>query len=95
MLNTEMRGTLEQIIDQLLTAIPQKPPTRREDMEKLHIENEHDYTLGFAHGAIMGNFVVVFMVTMKRPLHEEEEQEARSIVFNRTPQIRDAMFKSG
>jgi hypothetical protein len=91
-----MRGTLEQIIDQVLIAIPlRKSSLQMGEAKGLHVKNEEDYLLGFAHGAIMGNFVAVFLGIMKRMPNDEEAKEVQTVAFNRTPQLREAIFKSG
>jgi hypothetical protein len=49
--------------------------------------------LGFAHGAIMGGFITTFSAIHRRPTNYDEDQEARKAALNRTPEIREAIFK--
>jgi|GEM_PF-1020629 hypothetical protein len=94
MLQPQIRGTLDTIIDQMLTVIPREMSYLRDGGAKvLHVKNLEDYLLGFVHGAIMGSFNVVFSGIMKRQPNDEEQEEAQNIVFQRTSQLREAIFK--
>lgn len=50
--------------------------------------------LGHAHGFILGSFSTTFLAENKRPTNEEEYQQARDIVYNRTDEIMKAIFKA-
>ena len=94
MLQPQIRGTIDTIIDQMLTVIPREMSYLRDGGAKvLHVKNLEDYLLGFVHGAIMGSFNVVFSGIMKRQPNDEEQEEAQNIVFQRTSQLREAIFK--
>jgi hypothetical protein len=94
MLAPQIRGTLDTIIDPMLNVIPREMSYLRDGgANVLHVKNLEDYLLGFV--AIMGSFNVVFSGIMKRQPNNEEQEEARNIVFRRTSQLRDAIFKSG
>jgi hypothetical protein len=94
MLQPQIRGTLDTIIDQMLTVIPREMSYLRDGGAKvLHVKSLEDYLLGFVHGAIMGSFNVVFSGIMKRQPNDEEQEEAQNIVFQRTSQLREAIFK--
>jgi hypothetical protein len=96
MLAPQIRGTLDTIIDPMLNVIPREMSYLRDGgANVLHVKNLEDNLLGFVHGAIMGSFNVVFSGIMKRQPNNEEQEEARNIVFRRTSQLRDAIFKSG
>jgi hypothetical protein len=51
--------------------------------------------LSFAHGAIRARFHSGFIMLRGRPPNDEEAIEAKSVTYNRTPELRNAGFKSG
>jgi hypothetical protein len=67
---------------------------KQEEEQKLKVKNNDDYLLGYAHGAIMGSFATTFLAENKRPTNEEEDQQARDIVYNRTDQIMRAISRA-
>lgn len=94
MLDTHMRGVLDKIIDQVIISIPLRLSSfRKGEAKELRVSNEEDYMLGFAHGAIMGGFITTFSAIHRRPTNYDEDQEARKAALNRTPEIREAIFK--
>jgi hypothetical protein len=96
MLDTHMRGILDKIIDQVINSIPLRLYSlRRREGKELQVRNEDDYMLGFAHGAIMGGFITTFSAIHRRPTNYEEDQEARRLALNRSPEIREAILKAG
>jgi hypothetical protein len=96
MLDTQMRGILDKIIDQVIISIPLRLYSlRKREAKELQVRNEEDYMLGFAHGAIMGGFITTFSAIHRRPTNYEEDQEARRVALNRTPEIREAILKPG
>ena len=96
MLDSEMRGALETIADAVINAIPNLASSmKQEEAEMLNVKNNDDYLLGYAHGEIMGSFSTTFLAENKRPTNEEEHQQARDIVYNRTDEIMKAIFKAG
>lgn len=95
MLNPEMRGALETIADAVINAIPNLASNmKQEEAKKLKVKNNDDYMLGHAHGFILGSFSTTFLAENKRPTNEEEYQQARDIVYNRTDEIMKAIFKA-
>jgi hypothetical protein len=95
MLDSEMRGALETIADAVINAIPNLASSmKQEEAEMLKVKNNVDYLLGYAHGEIMGSFSTSFLAANKRPTNEEEYQQAREIVYNRTDEIMKAIFKA-
>ena len=95
MLDSEMRGSLETIADAVINAIPNLVSNmRQEKAKKLKIKNNNDYLLGYAHGEIMGSFSTTFLAENKRPINEEEDQQAHEIVYSRTDEIMKAIFKA-
>jgi hypothetical protein len=96
MLDTQMRGILDKIIDQVIFSIPLRLYSlRKGEAKELQVRNEEDYMLGFAHGAIMGGFITTFSAIHRRPTNYEEDQEARRLALNRSPEIREAILKPG
>jgi hypothetical protein len=95
MLNPEMRGALETISDAVVNAIPNLAfNMKQEEAKKLKVKNNDDYILGHTHGFILGSFSTTFLAENKRPTNEEEYQQARDIVYNRTDEIMKAIFKA-
>jgi hypothetical protein len=95
MLNPEMRGALETIADAVVNAIPNLAfNMKQEEAKKLKVKNNDDYILGHTHGFILGSFSTTFLAENKRPTNEEEYQQARDIVYNRTDEIMKAIFKA-
>lgn len=97
MLDYDVRGALDQVIDQLADGLPTTMSWLRGGVHKtnLHIENEKDYALGYAHGAIKASFLYTFMTLKKRQPNAEETAEADTIIYKRTAELRDSIFKSG
>jgi hypothetical protein len=95
MLDSEMRGALETTADAVINAVPNLASNmKQEEAKKLKVKNNDDYLLGYAHGEIMGSFSTTFLAANKRPTNEEEYQQAREIVYNRTDEIMRAIFKA-
>jgi hypothetical protein len=95
MLDSEMRGALETISDAVINAIPNLASNmKQEEAKKLKVKNNDSYMLGYAHGSILGSFSTTFLAENKRPTNEEEYQQAREIVYNRTDEIMKAIFKA-
>jgi hypothetical protein len=96
MLDTHMRVILDKIIDQVIISIPLRLSSlRKGEAIELQVRNEEDYMLGFVNGAIMGSFITTFSAIHRRPTNYEEDLEARKAALNRTPEIREAIFKHG
>ena len=95
MLDSEMRGVLETTADAVINAIPNLASSMtQEEAKKFNVKNNDDYLLGYGHGEIMGSFATAFLAANKRPTNEEEYQQAREIVYNRTDEIIKAIFKA-
>ena len=94
MLSPEMRGALETVADAVINAIPNLASNmKQEEAKKLKVKNNDDAMLGHAHGFILGSFSTTFQRN-KRPTNEEEYQQARDIVYNRTDEIMKVIFKA-
>jgi hypothetical protein len=95
MLDTQMRGILDKIIDQVIISILLRLYSlRKGEAKELQVRNEEDYILGFAHGAITGGFITTFSAMHIRPTNYED-QEARRLALNRSPEIREAILNPG
>jgi hypothetical protein len=91
-----MKGILDNTIDELKVTIPLRLASlRMGEAQELHIKSQEDYLLGFAHGVIIGHFMTVFKVKMSRELNDEEAIEVRTVMSNRSSELREAIFKMG
>jgi hypothetical protein len=57
----------------------------------LHIDNEKDYALGYAHGVIKASFLSTFFMQNNRHPEAEETIEADTIIYKRTAELRDSI----
>jgi hypothetical protein len=62
---------------------------------QLHIENRNDYVLELSIGKIQAMFTSFFASVERRQLNEEEFAEVNRVIFNRTADIRKAIFDTG
>jgi hypothetical protein len=53
------------------------------------------YAIGLAHGMILTGFISDFKTHNKREPNQEEMIEVSKVLFNRTEELREAIFKSG
>jgi hypothetical protein len=97
MLDINIRGSLDLIIDQMVGYLPTTVTFLREGERKasLHIDSEKDYTLGYAHGAIKASFLAIFISLKSRPPNPDETKEVDTIIYNRTDELRNAIFRGG
>ena len=107
MLDNNIRGSLDQIIDQMVGSLPTTLSWLREGGLKatLHIDNEKDYALGYVHGVIIASFLstffschsfyVLFLSTFfmqnKRQPEAEETIEVDTIIYKRTAELMDSI----
>jgi hypothetical protein len=74
MLDNNIRGSLDQMIDQVVSTLPTTLLWLREGKRKtdLHIDNEKDFALGFAYGAIKATLdATLLMLKSRLPKLEE------------------------
>jgi hypothetical protein len=97
MLDNNIRGSLDQMIDQMVSTLPTTLLWLREGKRKadLHINNEKDFALGFAYVEIKATLNANFHMLKSRPPKLEETREADMIIYNRIDELRDAIFRSG
>ena len=93
MLDSNIRGSLDRIIDQMVSSLPITLSWLREAGLKatLHIDNEKDYALGYAHGVIKASFLSTFFMRNKRQPEAEGTIEADTIIYKRTAELRDSI----
>ena len=93
MLDNNIRGSLDQIIDQMVGSLPTTLSWLREGGLKatLHIDNEKDYALGYVHGVIKASFLSTFFMQNKRQPEAEETIEADTIIYKRTAELMDSI----
>ena len=87
------RGALENLIDTGIGTVPKL--VRGIQLNMLMVKEPPDYLVGFVHGMILGNLMMVFKGIKDRDMTEEEISEALKIMFRRTGEIREAIFKAG
>lgn len=93
LLNNTSRGTLEQIIDTCITAIPTwMPDYRKEEVKKIWMyDKSEDFVLGLAVGMIYAYFEGAFLTVYHRQIDPQERAEVMSVIALRMPQIREAL----
>jgi hypothetical protein len=96
MLDDNLRGILEKIIDQYVNSLSRSSPTLHARREAgLDVKSELDYSLGYAHGSIVASFNSSFIMIHGRPPDALETQEIDMVVYRRTGKIKNALSKSG
>lgn len=96
-LNPTFRGFMEQMIDNSLPGLTHLAKTLLDPERKasLRINNERDFALGVALGIIQQTLLIGFYNTYQRAINDQELSEIGSIISNRLPHIRKAMFIAG
>ena len=96
-LDDRTRGILENQIDRTIANIPELAKiSQREDFRKdFQIKEESDFMVGMVWGYIMRAFQDMFILDHSRQPNDVEALDAMSIVFKRTKEIREAIFKCG
>jgi hypothetical protein len=89
-----MKGSLNRLIDRTTVSFHTVMSSLRIDKAYFHIQNEPDYALGLAHGMILTGFMSEFKDHNKREPNQEEMIEMSKVLFNRTKELREAIFKS-
>lgn len=96
-LDHEIRGRTEDTIDLTIEQIPYLIGIFRteEFKKKYHIQNETDLTLGMVWGYLFRGFQDMFTVSYQRQPNQDEISEAVGLIFKRTDEIKEAIFKCG
>ena len=95
MLDDIMRRDLDQLIDRTTISFHTVMSSIRVDKVDFHIQNESDYAIGLAHGLISASFISDFNARFHREPNTEEMIEVGKVLFKRTADLREAMFKGG
>ncbi|NOJ26495.1 MAG: hypothetical protein DA330_00585 [Nitrososphaera sp.] len=96
-LTIETRGALERIIEQFVSGIPENIKLwRNENVRKEYkIRDVDEFVYGHTVGSITTAFAsMIFAVEHRTPTLQEME-EAKTVIFERIPKIREAMHKAG
>ena len=96
-LDEKTRGRLEQIIDNSIQSTPNivKLLFNQQVRKRWSIENQNDFSLGFALGTIQNEFWTQFYNEYGRKPYQEELLEISDIIFKRVPEICNAIFNAG
>lgn len=96
-LDVKTRGTLENEIDKAIKKIPDLAKlTQREDFRKdFQIREESDFMVGIIWGYVLRSFQDFFVLDYNRSPNQIETLDAMSIVFKRTKEMKEAIFKCG
>jgi hypothetical protein len=94
MLDDKMREVIDQLIDRTTISFHVLISSIRVDKAEFHIQSESDYAIGLAHGMILTDFLSDFKTHNNREPNQEEMIEASKILFDRTTELREAIFKS-
>ena len=95
MLDDKTREALEQLIGTVISSLPLILSSLRAGKEDFHIQNESDYILGLVHGMVISGFLSSFFVLNMRGPNQGEMTEVSKVLFNRTAELREAIFKGG
>lgn len=96
-LDVRTRWTLEQIIDGIVRGIPSfaKLLFDPQVKEQMHVQNQNDFSLGFALGMIQNEFWTHFYKVYGRLAYQDEILEVSDIIYRRSADIRNAIFNAG
>ena len=96
-LDSEDRAYLEKTIDSTIRQVPTMMKlVRMEEYQKLvNVKEPADLALGFATGIIFGGFVEYFVTRHQRESNPDEISEVNEVIFRRTREIKEAIFKCG
>jgi hypothetical protein len=94
MLDDKMKGVLDQLIVRTTISFHTLMSSIRVDKAEFYIQSESDYATGLAHGMILTSFISDFKTHNRREPNQEEMTEASKILFDRTTELKEAIFKS-
>jgi len=96
-LDVKTRGTLENEIDKAIKKIPDLAKlTQKEDFRKnFQVREESDFMVGIIWGYVLRSFQDFFVLDYNRLPNQIETLDAMSIVFKRTKEMKEAIFKCG
>ena len=96
-LTDNTRGNLENLIENTITAVPQLVELGRNESfrKEFNIREEGDLTLGIVWGYIIRGFQDSFVLDYNRLPNDLELLDMMTVVFKRTREIKEAIFKCG
>jgi len=96
-LDNEDRAFLEKTIDSIINQVPAiMTMTRTEEYKKfIQYKHEWDVVLALAMGMIYGVLTQYFITRHERTTNPDETSESNQVIFRRTREIKDAIFKCG
>jgi len=98
-LNANERGALEKLIDYAVAVnVPAWLPYFRneENRKRMQYKDGDDVVFGFIWGAVMGTFLPTLTPRLLNgTLNMEDLEEVKSIVYNRSDEIRQKIYDSG
>ena len=96
-LDNEDRAFLEKTIDSAIGQVPDLMRFVREEVYQklLQYKDGGDVVLGFAIGMIFGGFIQYSITRQQRQPNPDEISEANEVIFRRTREIKEAIFKCG
>lgn len=95
-LNNNIRGLLENIIDESILIMPALMSLfRNTSPPEFGIQRLEDYAFGYVQGLILGQFICSYRAIFAQNLQPEISAEAGRILLRRSRDIREAIFRAG
>ena len=96
-LDNEDRAFLEKTIDSIINQVPIiMKMVRTEEYKKfIQYKDEGDVVLALATGIIYGVFIQYFLTRQQREPNSDEFGKANQVIFRRTREIKETIFKCG
>lgn len=90
------RGVLEKLVDESLEYCPPFVNLLRDKDSPIgkHLKNVEDYVLGQMHGFVIGGYLDYISKQYTLPTPELLD-EIQQVLQNRTPEMKEAIFKQG
>lgn len=96
-LTIEERGALERIIEKFVAAIPENIKLWRLEnvRNEYKIKDVDEFVYGHTYGSIITTFANMIYVVESRTPTVQEIEEAKEVIFERIPKIKEAIHRSG
>ena len=95
-LNNNLRGLLEDIIDESIIIMPVLMSLFRNTIPpEFGVQRLEDYAFGYVQGLILGQFISSYRAIFAHNLQPEISAEAGKILLRRSRDIREAIFRAG
>jgi len=97
LLDDNDRGFLENLIDKQIQGVEDIVSIARNENNKKEwqIQNDGDFTLGWALGVIFNDFALYYSQFHKAYMDQEQVNQAINIISKRIREIKEAIFKCG